>query len=76
MTAHLIEFAALALAVSGVVAVLIEILTKQPRALGEIAADIETFAAPAPRPMRFTPVVTRAAVEAAPANANLGRQAA
>lgn len=76
MTVFPIELAALALALTGLLAVVAEILIKQPRALGEIAADVEAFAAPEPQPMRFTPVATRAEFETAPANANLGLRAA
>lgn len=76
MTVHLAEIAALVLALSGLAAVVAEILAKRPRALFEIATDVTAFAESAPQPMRFTTVLTRAAVDTAPANANLGRRAA
>jgi hypothetical protein len=76
MSAPLIEFAALTTALLGLGAVVAEILIKEPRLFAEIAGGIEKMAEPTRQPMRFTAVETAAPLDGAPANSNLGRQAA
>lgn len=70
-----IEYAALALALLGLAAVIWEIAVKDARLFGEIATDLRKMAQPAPRtvPAVFTP---SAPTFGTPANSNGLRKAA
>jgi hypothetical protein len=44
LTAHFLEYAALAVAVGGLMAVIAEIVAHDPRLLGKITSDVRKFA--------------------------------